>query len=113
MKSIFLRCSTLANTAINLAFSPIPVSYTHLDVYKRQALEYEKMGELEQAYAYFEKLIVDFADYLPTYLLYGNFLEKIGEEEKAKNIYENGMLLAQKQNNSKAMQEIERALFLL
>ncbi len=77
------------------------------------ALEYEKMGELEQAYAYFEKLIVDFADYLPTYLLYGNFLEKIGEEEKAKNIYENGMLLAQKQNNSKAMQEIERALFLL
>ena len=71
------------------------------------ALEYQKLGDL-QADQLFEKLLVDFSEYLPTYYTAAKYFEA-SNFDKTKAIYEKGIALAIQQGNLKAQQELKNA----
>jgi tetratricopeptide (TPR) repeat protein len=77
------------------------------------ALEHVKLNNNEIAAHIFDILIINESQYLATYLQYGNLLAQIGQNIKAENIYKRGIEVATLQNNLKAKQELEQALFLL
>ncbi len=72
------------------------------------ALEYQK-HDATQAKEYFEKLLRDFATYLPTYYHAAQFFNSCHWIEKARDTYEKGIQLASEQHNVKAFQELTRA----
>jgi hypothetical protein len=72
------------------------------------ALEYQKLGD-PQADQLFEKLLIDFSDYLPTYYTAAKYYEN-SDANKAKLIYEKGMILANNQNSTKTLNELRSAL---
>ena len=71
------------------------------------ALEYQKQGDA-QAGMLFEKLLLDFPKYLPTYYTAAKYYEEL-EPSKAKLVYEQGILLAEALNNGKALKELKTA----
>lgn len=77
------------------------------------ALEYEKAGETQKAIAQLLTLTKEQPDYLATYYQLGQLLQLNNEFNKAKNYFEAGILLAQKQKNRKIEGELKEALSLL
>lgn len=73
------------------------------------ALEYQKAGQTERTQFFFDKLLTEQADYLPTYYHAAAFFAETGEIGKAKVIYEKGIALAEKQNEKTALREIKNA----
>ncbi|WP_200977054.1 lipopolysaccharide assembly protein LapB [Echinicola sp. 20G] len=72
------------------------------------ALEYQKTDP-NQAVGYFEKLLSEHSDYLPTYYHAGALFTELEELEKAKATYESGIQLADKQENQHALRELKNA----
>ena len=64
----------------------------------------------QKSLAYFEKLLKDFPDYLGTYYQAGKLYFAFKDIEKSKAIFELGIQLALKQNNSKTLNELRGAL---
>jgi Tfp pilus assembly protein PilF len=54
-----------------------------------------------------ENLLENFQDYLPTYYKAANLYFDLGKFVAAKNTFEKGILLAEKQNNEKAIRELK------
>ena len=77
------------------------------------ALEWIKLNKIKDALAAFEKLTLIAPDYLATYLHYGNLLAEANKLEKAAEIYNKGIAVAQAQKNNKAKQELNQALLFL
>ena len=74
------------------------------------ALGCELMHEAEEeALSYFEKLLNEFADYLPTYYQAGILQAELGEEETALSTFEKGIELAKAQENTKTLRELQTA----
>lgn len=74
------------------------------------ALGCELMHEAEEdALEYFERLLSDFADYLPTYYQAGILQAELGEEEIALSTFEKGIELAKAQGNTKTLRELQTA----
>ncbi|TDB64468.1 tetratricopeptide repeat protein [Arundinibacter roseus] len=73
------------------------------------ALEYSKYSTT-QAKSYFELLLKDFPEYLPTYYHAAQFFYDLEEIETARDVYQKGIDLADKQRNSKTLEELKRAL---
>lgn len=59
----------------------------------------------------FEALATSHPDYLPTYYQWGQVLEQLQAFEKARNAYQKGLELAQKQGERKTAGEIQEALW--
>ena len=74
------------------------------------ALEYIKMNQIIDGKLNFELLLNQFEDYLASYYTYANFLIEIGEETKAEEIIQKGIIIAIKQKNSKAEKELKQLL---
>jgi Tfp pilus assembly protein PilF len=55
----------------------------------------------------FDQLLAEKPDYLPTYYTSAVFFAELGELEKAKSIFEKGIQLAQKTNQTKALGELK------
>ena len=72
------------------------------------AIEYMK-SDASQAALYFNKLLNEHADYLPTYYHAGAFFAETGDVMKAEEIYQKGVELARRQNNAKALRELQGA----
>ncbi len=72
------------------------------------AMEYME-GQPEQARLYFDQLLAEHPDYLPTYYHAAALNAELENREKAAELYEKGITLAQAQNNQKTLQELERA----
>ncbi|NVJ85522.1 MAG: tetratricopeptide repeat protein [Algoriphagus sp.] len=72
------------------------------------ALETQE-SQPEKASGYFEKLLADFSDYLPTYYPAAHFFSALNDLEKAKNIFEKGIELARSQSERKTLQELQNA----
>ena len=72
------------------------------------ALEYLKY-EPATARDLFGKLLQEQPEYLPTYYLAAKLHIELGEKEKAVAIFENGIALASKLNDTKAMRELKSA----
>lgn len=74
------------------------------------ALEYAKNGNVKEAISRIEKLISAKPDYLGAYYQLGQYYEAEGNSEEAIDIYKKGILLAQKLQNQKTMNELRGAL---
>jgi len=72
------------------------------------AMEYMN-SEPEQARVYLDQLLADHPDYLPTYYHAAALYVELDERDKAAELYEKGIRLAEVQNNQKALQELQRA----
>lgn len=76
-------------------------------------MEYLKGDDNEKTRAGFENLLANFPDYVGSYYHFGKFLEKVGEKEKAEEVYKQGILVATKVRNHHAKGELMGALNLL
>lgn len=74
------------------------------------ALEYNNLDK-NQAKIYFNKLLTEFSEYLPTYYHAGKLEEEFHNFEEAISIYKKGIELAQQQGDRHAKSELETALF--
>jgi Tfp pilus assembly protein PilF len=77
------------------------------------ALEYAKAYELNKAIEIIEKLLNKDENYLGAYYQLAKFYEETLQTDKAIAAYKRGIVIAQKQNNKKAVSELNQALFLL
>lgn len=73
------------------------------------ACEYQNDSP-EEALGLLQKLIVNHADYLPTYYQAAQLLTAFEKDEEAVAVYEKGIALAKIQNNTKAIKELGSAL---
>lgn len=76
-------------------------------------MEYMALAEFEKAAAGLQKIITDNKNYLAAYYQLGKCLEACDKTGEAKAVYQEGVSIAKKQNNNKAMNELNEALFLL
>jgi tetratricopeptide (TPR) repeat protein len=72
------------------------------------ALAYLKT-DVVQAGVYFDRLLTDYPEYLPTYYHAAEFFAQRQEVKRAAEIYEKGMALAAAQGQQKTQQELTRA----
>ncbi len=77
------------------------------------AMEHSSTGDVHMAVKLIEGVISRDPEYLGAYLTLGNLYERQGEPDKAKGAYQNGISIATKQNNRKALGELNEALQLL
>ena len=63
----------------------------------------------EQARPYFDQLLSEHPDYLPTYYHAAALYAERDEREQAAELYAKGIELARAQNNAKTLLELERA----
>lgn len=73
------------------------------------ALEYLKT-DASKANEWFNTLLNNFPDYLPTYYHAAHFFAEKNEPNKAIDTFEKGIQLAQKQGNLKTLAELKNAL---
>ena len=69
--------------------------------------------DLEKSNSYFERLLSEFPEYLPTYYQAGKLFERLHKEEDALKIYEKGIFLAKEQQDLHALSELKGAFNLL
>lgn len=74
------------------------------------ALEYAKMGNVNEAIQRIEKLLSEKPDYLGAYYQLGQYYEVVKKNNEAMAIYGKGMELAKKVGNMKTMNELREAL---
>lgn len=77
------------------------------------AMEYAKGGSYEQAIAEYRALLAQDEGYAAAYYHGGQALEKLGQVEEAKRLYEAGLLVTKHKGDSHTHSEIEAALSLL
>lgn len=74
------------------------------------ALALEYLGhQPTEARLYFDQLLTQHPDYLPTYYHAAALYAELGEREKAAELYEKGIVLAKVQNKQKTLLELQRA----
>lgn len=73
------------------------------------AMELKKSGEHDEARRSFAMLIEHHPGYVPTYLMYGNFLLELGESEGAAAIFDRGIEAARTAGEDHALSELEAA----
>lgn len=73
------------------------------------ALEYVKMGEDRQAGLLFQKNMNHDPAYLATYYHYAKLLERLGQEEQAIPVYEQGMLYSKQAGDNHTLSELRSA----
>ncbi len=77
------------------------------------AMEFAKSGEYEQAIAEYRALLAQDENYAAAYYHGGQALEKLGQVEEAKQLYEAGLVVTKRKGDSHTHGEIEAALSLL
>jgi tetratricopeptide (TPR) repeat protein len=77
------------------------------------ALEYAKLGSIDTAIHGIEGIILRDENYLGAYYQLGKFYEQSLQPEKAVETYLKGIEIAKKQNNRKALGELNEALMML
>ncbi len=74
------------------------------------AMEYRKLGRVQDALETFETLREKHADYLPMYLMAGQLLLDDDRPGDARPWLEQGIALARQRGDAKALSELEEAL---
>jgi Tfp pilus assembly protein PilF len=77
------------------------------------AMEYAKTGDLHGAVGEFKSLIEADSSYVAAYYHCGQTLEKLGEVEEARSVYEQGITASIQKGDAHTRSEIEAALSLL
>lgn len=73
------------------------------------ALEFKAFGEQKKVIEYFDFLIANFPDYLPTYLQYGLFMQE-SDPNKSRRLFIEGIKLSEIQNDFHTKHELEEFL---
>jgi Tfp pilus assembly protein PilF len=73
------------------------------------ALEYIKIGNDAEARQLFEQNLATDASYVATYYHLGKLLERVGEQDKAISIYEQGMKTAKEGKDMHSYNELQGA----
>jgi tetratricopeptide (TPR) repeat protein len=74
------------------------------------AIECQKEGAIEEAFGLFTRLLADFSDYIATYYTYANALLAEQQETKAEEIIKQGIVIAEKKGDAKALKELKQLL---
>lgn len=74
------------------------------------ALEYIKIGNDEDARLLFERILKNDPNYVGSYYHLAKLLEKIGDEQAAISVYENGIIAAGQVGDNHAKNELQMAL---
>jgi tetratricopeptide (TPR) repeat protein len=74
------------------------------------AIECQKEGAIDEAFSLFTRLLADFPDYIATYYTYANALLTDKQELKAEEIIKQGIELAEKKGDAKALKELKQLL---
>ena len=74
------------------------------------ALEYDKLGNRTKSIALLEQLLMRAPDYLAGYYQLGKLYEADGKAVEATDIYERGIIVAQRQKNMKMVNELRAAI---
>jgi Tfp pilus assembly protein PilF len=77
------------------------------------AMEYAKSADLNAAVAEFRGLLKQDADYAAAYYHGGQALEKLGELEQARDLYEKGIQATTRKGDAHTRAELQAALDLL
>jgi Tfp pilus assembly protein PilF len=77
------------------------------------AMEYAKTGDLKSAVGEFKSLIASDNSYVAAYYHCGQTLEKLGDVDGARSVYEQGIAASSKKGDMHTLGEIEAALNLL
>ncbi|MCC5930827.1 MAG: tetratricopeptide repeat protein [Cyclobacteriaceae bacterium] len=72
------------------------------------AIEYQEINP-DKSRQLFEKLLMDHAEYLPTYYHAAALFANLNDRERALRIYDEGIELATKQQNHHALRELMNA----
>ncbi|GAB3558357.1 tetratricopeptide repeat protein [Spirosoma fluminis] len=72
------------------------------------AMEYLNQ-QPQQAKTYFDQLLTQHPDYLPTYYHAAALYADLDDRDRAASLYEEGITLARAQQNQKTLQELQRA----
>ena len=73
------------------------------------AMELAKLEDPAEARQAFEGLVRRHPAYVPTYLMFGNFLRRIGEVGRAAEVYELGVVAARDAGDDHALDELRSA----
>jgi len=73
------------------------------------ATEYNNQNDKEKAYDFYLQLTEKHPDYVGTYYHLGKLLEKDAQVEKAKEIYQKGMVVARNKRDMHAFSELQGA----
>jgi tetratricopeptide (TPR) repeat protein len=73
------------------------------------ATEYNTMGNTENAFSYYYKLVNQHPDYVGTYYHLGKLLEKTEQKTEALAIYQKGMTAARSKRDMHAFSELQGA----
>jgi predicted Zn-dependent protease len=74
------------------------------------AMEHLSLGDDDQAVQSFHDLIAAAPRYVPTYLMLGQTLIRLGREDEAKGVLRRGVAAAQQTGNAHALGEIQALL---
>lgn len=77
------------------------------------AMEFANSGELRQAVDEYRAVLKQDENYAPAYYHGGQALEKLGELEQARSLYEKGVEITTRKGDTHTRAEIEAALSLL
>jgi Tfp pilus assembly protein PilF len=77
------------------------------------AMEYRNRGDLEAAMGEFHALMATDPDYVPAYFHGGQTLEKLGQLEEARQLYQNGVEAATRKGDAHGRGEMQAALDML
>lgn len=74
------------------------------------ALELEKEGNHEQSLKYFSELMDEQPPYVPSFLMAGQLLARLGRVDEAKSVYSTGVNQARGQGDEHAAAEMQQFL---
>jgi tetratricopeptide (TPR) repeat protein len=77
------------------------------------AMEYSKLGRHDDAMREFAELLKAAPDYVPGYFMAGRTCEQMGDVEKAKQYYREGIATAKRTGDTHAAGEISAALMMI
>jgi len=76
-------------------------------------MEYLSLGDEESAAATFHELIAASPGYVPTYLMLGQTLQRLGREAEAVDVLRSGVAEAKKAGNAHAAEEMTALLAII
>lgn len=77
------------------------------------AMEYISAGDVNKAVTALEQILIKNNNYLAAYYQLGKCFEALNKTSEAKEAYGKGIVVAQAQNNTKTLNELREAVFLL
>ena len=77
------------------------------------AMEHARLGQLQEAVTEYRGLLKDNADYPAAYFHGGQALEKLGQLDEARAMYEQGIVVTTRMGDAHTRSELQAALDLL